>query len=276
MKFTVLGASGFIGSNMVAYLKSLDIPVYAPPKQDPDILKTNLGNVIYCIGLTADFRKRPFDTVEAHVSYLKKVLSNGHYDSFTYLSSTRVYSGSNRGDEGSLLQVNSTNPSDLYNLSKLLGEAICLATCNPKIRVARLSNVYGENFDAPDFLYSLIRSAVDNQKIVLQSPINGSKDYIFIDDVVKLLYQITLTGRSTLYNVASGVNISNAEVIQIIQEVTNFHVETIDGEEKLFFPPIMIQRICNEFAFQPSLFELRLQMLVRDYKIRGGLREVDC
>jgi len=31
------------------------------------------GHVIYCIGLTADFRQKPFETIEAHVSKLAEV-----------------------------------------------------------------------------------------------------------------------------------------------------------------------------------------------------------
>ncbi len=51
----------------------------------------DLGHAFYCIGLTADFRSRPFETIEAHCGLLKEVLSGSRFSSFVYLSSTRVY-----------------------------------------------------------------------------------------------------------------------------------------------------------------------------------------
>ena len=81
---------------------------------------------IFAIGLTADFRSRPLDTMDAHVSALAEVLRCGRFDSLTYLSSTRVYAGLPRGCGNATLVVNPSDASDLYNLSKLAGEALCL------------------------------------------------------------------------------------------------------------------------------------------------------
>src|SRR5437868_14664917 len=87
---TVLGASGFIGSHIVRELEQRGEKYYAPAKVET-IWDKDLGNIIYCIGLTADFRTRPFDTVEAHVCKLNELLKRGRFDSLLYLSSTRVY-----------------------------------------------------------------------------------------------------------------------------------------------------------------------------------------
>jgi len=75
---TVLGGQGFIGRHLTRYLRGLGYEVWVPDREAlDDYLKmpeTTLGEVFYCIGLTADFRARPFDTVRAHVSLLADVL----------------------------------------------------------------------------------------------------------------------------------------------------------------------------------------------------------
>jgi nucleoside-diphosphate-sugar epimerase len=270
VKFTVLGATGFIGSNMITYLEEKYITVNAPGRKDPAIFNSDLGHVIYSIGLTADFRQKPFETVDAHVSYLQEVLYKGNYNSFVYLSSTRVYAGSKDGNEDSPLLVNSTDPSDLYNLSKLMGEAICFATKNPNVRVARLSNVFGNNYDSPDFLFTILRDAVKDQKIVLRSSIRSSKDYINVRDVVELLFRIALHGKHTLYNVASGINTSNSDIVYTIQRLTNCILETSESREGLYYPLIQIDRIREEFGYSPSTLTDCLQEMISKYMNERG------
>src|ERR1039457_2553989 len=142
MNATVLGSQGFIGSLLVRHLRQIGVNVFAPPRDDPAIFTNSLGHLFYCAGLTADFRQKPVATIRAHVSYLVDVLEQANYESLLYLSSTRVYAGATGSREEEKLRVNPCEPSDLYNLSKLTGEAACLAFKKKNVRIARLSNVY--------------------------------------------------------------------------------------------------------------------------------------
>ena len=137
-RFTILGASGFIGSHLVKFLRTKGFELLALRREES--LRGDLGHVIYCIGLTADFRTRPLDAMEAHVSRLVEVLRQNNFISLLYLSSTRVYQRlplDSMADETAIIPVDTNDPSDIYNLSKLAGESICLANPNPKVRVAR-------------------------------------------------------------------------------------------------------------------------------------------
>jgi len=66
-RVTVLGGSGFIGSHVARHLRRLGVACDTPARDDESIFSRPLGHVIYAIGLTADFRARPLETVEAHV-----------------------------------------------------------------------------------------------------------------------------------------------------------------------------------------------------------------
>jgi nucleoside-diphosphate-sugar epimerase len=267
---TVLGASGFIGSHLVKRLEELDIPFDAP-RRDKKISTGNAGDVIYCIGLTSDFRSRPFDTVRAHVCKLLEVLQGWEFDSLLYLSSTRLYrTDMPEATEGDSFQFNSLNPSDLYNISKAMGESLSLA-CGKKTRVVRLSNVYGDDFTSENFLPSIIKDAVSKKKVILQTSADSTKDYVNIRDVVDGLINIATKGEHTIYNLASGVNVSNQQLMERISQLTDCRVEFERETPTINFPPINIDRMRTEFDFRPSNVLADITTLVDTYRDSGGL-----
>jgi nucleoside-diphosphate-sugar epimerase len=261
VKFTVLGASGFIGSHLVSALRRANHEVYAPSRSEAQIFEAALGHLIYCVGLTADFRSRPFDTVRAHVTLLAEVLERAHFDSLLYLSSTRVYAGSAAADEGQRISVDVSDPSDLYNVSKLAGEALCRSCGRSGVKVARLSNVVGYKPGSSDFLSSLIREACSG-RIELRSNPASSKDYILLEDVVTLLPKIASEGKSWLYNVAAGHNVTHDEIVRRLVDLTGCELVVEPRAPRLEFPCIDTARIRSEFDFQPGMVLNVLPQLV--------------
>jgi len=261
MRFTVLGASGFIGSALVSYLEQEGHEVLTPERGASPDLWGDLGHLVYCIGLTADFRTRPFDTLRAHVCVLAEWLEKGAFRSFLYLSSTRVYQGLERGWEGARLRVDPENPSDLYNISKLAGEGLCLDCGRPGTRVARLANVVGEDWDSSNFLTDLLKEARKG-KITLLSHPDSAKDYILLDDVVPLLARIAQEGKRRIYNVASGRNLSHRTLIRALQALTGCEVSLDTRAPLQSFPPIDVHRIRDEFGFRPDDVLGRLPVLL--------------
>lgn len=266
MKFSVFGANGFIGSNMVHFLKSQNHECSELEPNDEKIFDRPLGNVIYCIGLTADFRERPFDTVEAHVCLLHKILKGCKFDSFLYLSSTRVYSNSTSTNERDRLHVEPTNPDSLYNISKLMGESLCLASKSQNIRIARLSNVVGIGGNHNDFLNSLIHDASSNKKVLLHTTPTSEKDYVYIDDVIKILEKIAINGKENLYNVASGTNTKVIEIINEIINITNCKIDFSPDAVENSFSKINIEKIQKEFNFKPTPFCSKLKDIILEIK----------
>lgn len=253
-RFTILGGSGAIGRRLIAHLAARGVEVFAPARGDDAIFSRPLGHVIDAIGITADFRTRPLETVEAHVCVLREILARANFSSLLYLSSTRVYATLPPGeivDEDTLLRVDPNSASDLYNLSKIMGESLCLHCGHAHVRAARLSNVVGgDDQDSQNFIPALIAEAKSG-RIVLRSARASAKDYIHIDDVAALLPEIAVRGRARLYNVASGIAITNGEWADAIAARTGCTIEETADAPVLRFPPISIARIREEFGASP-------------------------
>jgi nucleoside-diphosphate-sugar epimerase len=270
--FTVFGANGFIGRHVVAELRRRGQNVATPMRTAPVDGLGELGHVIYCAGLTADFRTRPYDTMEAHVTLPSRLLQTARFASFLYLSSTRLYGAASTGRECAVMTVDPSSPSDLYNLSKLAGEAMCLNSTDPAVRVARLSNVYGAEMFAPgadtsNFLASVVADAVRTGHVALGSSPDSAKDYVHIDDVVDALIRISTSGTSRIYNVATGRNVANRHVMDLLGTLTGCTWAAADGAPLTRFPRICTKALAGLFSsagadWQPASLADRMNELV--------------
>lgn len=256
--WTVIGADGFIGSSLVASLRSLNEEVTCVNRANWPQCAQNLGHIVYCAGMTADFRKRPYDTVDSHVTQLANLLQMQRFDSFLYLSSTRVYAKSvatNCSDEFGIT-VNPQDPSDLYNISKLMGESLCLQYPSNTVRVARLSNIVGEkcNFAGKNFLDSIVSEALRTGKVYFQTAAESEKDFLSISDLMGLIPRVALYGRSRIYNLASGINISNRQIAAALKQELGITVRFAEDGSVWKFPAIDVSSLKAEFDFLPTPF----------------------
>ena len=260
--FTIIGAGGFVGRNLARSLRADGAAVEDVLREDLPYLGGHLGHVIYTVGLTADFRQKPFETVDAHVSVLAALLKRISYDSFFYLSTTRVYAGATTTAENAQLTVSPSNPDHLYNVSKLMGESLCLSQPQATCRVARLSNVIGLDDTSENFLTSVIAEAQRSGNVSFRTAADSARDFISIDDVCRLLPQIAMRGRARIYNVASGHNVSNGEIAQSLERLSGFKSSFAAGGATVSYPEIDTSLIRNEFGFEATPFEASLKRML--------------
>ena len=240
---TVFGANGFVGRALTSYLAGRGYEVREIVRGDASWRGADLGHVFYTIGLTADFRSRPFETIEAHVGFLKEVLTGARFTSLVYLSSTRVYSRASTTDEADATPVLPADPDDLYNISKLMGEAACLGSGLANARVARLSNVFGEDLASQNFLTSVLTDAVTRKAVQLRTSLASEKDYVWVGDVVRALEAIAREGNEPITNVAYGRNTTHGEIMEAVRAATGAVVSVAPDAPTVRFPAISTQRL---------------------------------
>jgi nucleoside-diphosphate-sugar epimerase len=214
---TIFGATGFVGRRLQARLAAEGWDVFAPAKGDLSLFGRDMGVVFYCAGLTADYDRRPFDTVEAHASLVSELIRSGRFERLIYLSSTRLYDGQAAEvlNETTPLIFDVTDPRRVYDLSKALGENLTLTRTEGKGAVARLSNVFDWEPEAPGFLSQWMLEAARTPDVHLDSSPLVKRDYIHLDDGVAALIAMAEKPATGIVNVASGELVANGDIANL-------------------------------------------------------------
>ena len=251
--FTILGGRGYVGSYFARFLDGLGIPYWVPERDDSSLFGKDLGCVIYCIGMTQDFARKPIATLEAHVVKLTELLRDGQFQSLIYLSSTRLFDGlSGCVTEDSDLHLNPGKPRHLFDLSKAAGESLCCAMTNIDAISVRLSTVYDDDLAGRCFLHDVIKRSLElgDAPVDLDTNLNIERDYVHIEDVCQALLQLADGHSSRIYNLASGVNVSNRELFSLIEARTGRVFRAAEGVVGSV-PTIDIGRMRREFGWAP-------------------------
>lgn len=251
--YTIVGARGFIGRHLVKHLMAKGSTPFTPARDNMGLFSRPLGHVLYCAGLTTDFLERPFDTVEAHVSLLAKVLKEAVFKSLTYLSSTRLYdSADGSGSESATFQLDPNEPRHLYDLSKALGESLCIHAGRANVRTARIACVYADDLSSDAFLHRVIWAARKERQARFEVAPDGARDYVHVDDAIRSLLAIAGRGKRPIYNVASGVNMSNAELFRLVRRIDGCQIEATLPATGLRDPVIDVHALKADFDIEPK------------------------
>lgn len=271
-KYTVLGSSGFVGSEVVSKLKSQDHEVFTPKRDDPDIFEKDLGTVIYCSG-NGDCKNSPFDVFYANSEFLSKVLTTAYFDRLVYISSTRVYMNNASSLESADVNVVTRDNRRLFNLTKLLSEELCLNS-GRNVIIVRPSNIYGLALQSPLFLPSITRNAINNGVIDMYIDKSYAKDYVLVSDVANTC--ITLSNKDDangqIYNIASGVNVTAEDIAAILTSKTGCKVNWHSlPENKEIFPITDISKLRAIIPeYSPSSVLKDLSDIIDQFKIEMG------
>lgn len=262
-QFTIFGANGFLGSRLVRHLRSFDCDVLEVARDTWPVANQKLGHVIFCIGMTAQFRNKPFETVDRQVNKLCSALRNYKFESFLYISSTRLYGNNKTTKENSELKFRPDELDNIYNLTKATGECLCLSMDNPNIRVVRASNIFGLGTSSPNFISSILHEASGTRRLILRSARTSAKDYVCVNEVVEILAKIACSGQKRLYNLARGRNTTNQEIGDALAAI-GIDVSYADDSPEICFSPIDVSRVAREF-YQPEIdLTDRIEQLLRD------------
>ena len=173
------------------------------------------------------------------------------FDSFIFISTTRIYFNSNKTSENDLIHINTNSKNYFFNCLKLSAENFCLSQKNKNIKVVRLSNLYGDHFGKQKYLLpTLIRNSLKKNVIDININKNSKKNYLNVEDAIDVIFKIIHKGKYRLYNVASKKLYTLNFIAKNIQKVTGCKIIYRNQKYKYNEPKININRIKKEFNFK--------------------------
>ena len=291
-KIVITGASGLIGTHLLTSLlhlkKKYNFFVLAIINSEPedwfkelidmdnfaymrgDLSDTNfidrLPHVDYIIhaatyGQPLLFMRDQIKTISLNTSstiaLMNKLKPNGK---FLFISSSEVYSGLEKDiyDESDIGTTSPNHPRSCYIESKRCGEAICNAY-GDNAKIARLCLAYGTGIKMNDTraLHNFVISGLKNNEIKLMDSGNAKRNYIYIADAVKMLWNILLHGKEKVYNIGGKSETTIRNVAEIIGEKLNIPVILPQINDSLNGAPnsvnLSVGRYDNEFGENQSI-----------------------
>jgi UDP-glucose 4-epimerase len=92
-----------------------------------------------------------------------------------------------------------------------------------KILIARISNPYGQGQDfnkGVGFIDAAIKKTIRGEKIEIWGDGNNVRDYIYIDDVCRMLISLfNYQGKYDTFNISSNTGTSQRDIIRMLEEM---------------------------------------------------------
>ena len=133
-------------------------------------------------------------------------------------------------------------PVLMYPTSKYLAEKYfdsVVNSYNINVISLRLANIYGRNQDyfrkQMPFLGYLIKNTLNNKKLTLFAKGDYKRDYLFIDDLIELIFKITkfkkFLKKHYIFNVGSGNAYSVLNFLKLIKNITKIKPKVVWGNK---------------------------------------------
>jgi UDP-glucose 4-epimerase len=282
MKILLTGGHGFIGSNLIKkFNREFDFVVISSKKgidtgdikteyisvtnkKIVKIIETLNPDIIIHLAALSGLKKcenDPKKAFEVNVTGTKNIVEGCLKTNakLIFISSREVYGSTinEKSNEDDML-----NPDNIYGQTKVNAEKIIQnAAKNFELNyvILRLTNVYGPGSNSG--VNRIIRESLSKEKIL----VNGGEqilNFIFIEDVIELIYLVILNNKLSkqILNIGSNDTSSLKKFVELLEELLNDPINVQYGEkpsfESLFFcPDIKKQQNILGYDFKYSLKE---------------------
>lgn len=228
----ITGSEGFIGRNLLEYLKDKDIE---PVVFVGDLLKQedldkffnkekNIETVVHLAGAFFGDNKTLLDAnLITTLNLLSKFKVYG-INKIVFSSTGAVYGEpkNNRSKES-----DECSPNTFYGLTKLLAEESIKTYKNLEnidYGILRFPNVYGK-YNNKGVIYSLYNNAVNNGEININGDGNQRRDFLNVRDACKAIYLSIKSDKSGIYNVTNPNGMSLNELVKVIKVNVNKEIK---------------------------------------------------
>ena len=248
IRILVTGGAGFIGSNLLSYLKKFNYDLVSLDNYSTGKNKNELDKVQYikediinietlendfdvCFHLAAQSRVQPsFDDPEKSLNV--NVLGTSKVMEWSRINNTKIiYAGSSSKHH---------DPYDSpYAMYKYLGEEVCKLyrkSFNVNVEIARFYNVYGPGENIDEKYGNVI--GIWRAKIIKGEPLpivgNGKqkRDFIHVNDIIEGLHKIAFSEikHEDAWELGSGVNYSINNVYKFFKNKFNIDFISIPDQ----------------------------------------------
>lgn len=248
MKCLITGISGFLagyiagcfkeqGYEIIGIHHSLQRPkeradrmyrVHLPDEDIYDVIAMEQPDVVIHAAGTASVpysMQQPYEdfsiSVPATAIVLDAMKEHAPEATFVFLSSAAVYGDP---EELPIKETTDVAPISPYGYHKKMGEDLCLEyhrIFNLCTKVARIFSAYGAGLEK-QVVYDTIRKFQEDEVVQMYGTGEESRDFIHAKDIARGLFAIAQdSGSEVVYNLASGMEISIAELCTRIADLTN-------------------------------------------------------
>lgn len=199
---------------------------------------------------------------------------NNNRGRFIHISTDEVY-GHLGWDDPSFTEESPILPRSPYAASKASSDLLCLSyinTFNSNISITRCCNNYGPNQHGEKFIPTIIRSLSSGKKVPVYGEGLNIREWIHVNDHSLAIWGVATNGKKGIYNVGSGIEISNIELVDKICTIMGLDLdESIkfvkDRPGHDFRYSIDFAKIQEEILYEPLYtdFDDQLKELVEIY-----------
>ena len=168
----------------------------------------------------------PTEFVESNVLGTQNLLecfrkiNNGH-GKFIHISTDEVYGHLDKHGEP-FTEETPLCPRSPYAASKAASDLMCLSyieTYGLDVRITRCCNNFGPNQYQEKFIPTIIDSLQEGSKIPVYGKGDNIREWIYVTDHNKAVWNVATRGEKGVYNIGSGVELTNIELVKLICKI---------------------------------------------------------
>jgi len=199
---------------------------------------------------------------------------NNNYGRFIHISTDEVYGHLGFGD-ASFTELTPIAPRSPYAASKASSDLLCLSymnTYDSNISITRCCNNYGPNQHSEKFIPTIIKALKAGKKVPVYGEGMNIREWIHVHDHNLAVWAVATHGKTGIYNIGSGLELSNIELVDKICTIMGKDLDKSVRfvEDRLghdFRYSIDFSKIQNELFYEPLYndFDYQLKKLIELY-----------